>query len=150
VNLGTNSLEAAQQLCVVIERQVRIEAVDDVQFGERLVGAASKLVPRLFERHRIGRSIRRLKARKRAEQAARDADVGRLETQVVVEVGARAVALLAFAVGQRSDRKQIGALNSATPSSSVRRSLTRSFPSIAASPAALMRAFTGSKKFYVL
>jgi hypothetical protein len=108
VNLRTNSLKAAQQLRVVSERQIRIEAVDDVQFGKRLVGTASKLVPRLLERHRVGRGIRRLKARERAEQAARDADVGRLETQVVVEVGARAVALLALAVRQRSDGKQIG------------------------------------------
>ena len=40
-------------------------------------------------------------------------DVGRLEAQVVVEVGARAVALLALAIGQPADREQIRRLEQA-------------------------------------
>ena len=51
-----------------------------------------------------------LQPRERAEQAARLADVRRLEPQVVVEVGARAVTLLALAVGQPADGQQIGRL----------------------------------------
>ena len=45
--LGPDALEAAQQLRVVVERQIGMQAVDDVDFGERLVGALAQLVPRL-------------------------------------------------------------------------------------------------------
>ena len=85
-----------------------------MQLGERLVGALAQLVPGLLERHRVrvAASVG-LQPRERAEQAARLADVGRLEAQVVVEVGARAVALLALAVREPADREQIGALEQA-------------------------------------
>ena len=51
-----------------------------------------------------------LQPRERAEQAPRLADVGRLEAQVVVEVGARAVPPLALAVGEPAHAEQIGRL----------------------------------------
>src|SRR6266576_4828411 len=108
MNLGTDPLEAAQQLRVVVERQVRIQTVDDVELGERLVRAAAKLVPRLLERHRVGGGVGRLQPRKRAEQAARHADVSRLETEVVVAVRARGMTLLAPAVCERTDGAQVG------------------------------------------
>ena len=47
--------------------------------------------------------VGRLQPRERAEQARRLADVGRLEPQVVIEVGARAVPALALAIGQPAD-----------------------------------------------
>ena len=50
---GPNAFEAAQHLRVVVERQIGMQAVDDVDFGERLVGALPQLVPRLLERHRV-------------------------------------------------------------------------------------------------
>src|SRR5687768_3909845 len=98
MNAGTDPLEAAEQVCVVAERQIGIQAVDDVDFGERLVRALAELVPRLLERHRVGLGHAGLQTREGAEEAARLADIRRLETQVVVEVGARAVTLLALAV----------------------------------------------------
>jgi hypothetical protein len=107
MDTGTDPLEAAQQVCVIAERQIGVQAVDDVDFGERLIRAPAKLVPRLLERHRVCLGHARLQPRERAEQAAGLADVGRLEAQVVVEVGARAVALFALAIGQPSDGKQI-------------------------------------------
>ena len=116
---GRIRLKPAQQLRVVVERQIGMQAVDDVDFGERLVGALPQLVPRLLERHRVGAGIARLEPRERAEQAARHADVGRLEADVVVVEGAAAVPLLALAIGQPADGQQIGASNSRTPSSSV-------------------------------
>ncbi len=48
VDLGTDPLEAAQQLLVVVERQIRMQAVDDVDFGEGLVGARAQLRPGLL------------------------------------------------------------------------------------------------------
>ena len=113
MNAGTDALEAAQQVRVVAERQIRVQAVDDVEFGQRLVRALTQLVPRLLERHRVRLGHPGLQPRERAEQAARLADVGRLETQVVVEVGARAVALLALAVRQPADGQQIGRVEQA-------------------------------------
>ena len=66
--------------------------------------------------------------RERAEEAAGLADVGRLEPQVVVEVGARAVQPLALAVGQLARRPADPAQsNRRTPSSSVSRSLRPQF-----------------------
>ena len=88
VDVGTDPLEAAQQLRVVVERQIGMQAVDDVDFGERLVAARAQLVPGLLERHRVGAGVAGLQPRERAEQAARHADVGRFEADVVVVVGA--------------------------------------------------------------
>ena len=78
MNLRTDALAAPQQLCVVIERQIRIEAVDDVELGEGLVGTLPKLVPGLLEGHRVRLGHAGFETRKRAEQAARLADIRRL------------------------------------------------------------------------
>ena len=87
-----------------------MQPVDDVDFGERLVGALPQLVPRLLERHRVRAIVPRLEACKRTEQAARDADVRRLEADVVVVERPRAVALLALAIRQPADRQEVGTL----------------------------------------
>ena len=110
---GRIRLKPLEQLRVVAERQMRVEAVDDVQLGQRLVLALPQLVPRLLERHRVGGRIGRPQPRERAEQAARLADVGGLEPQVVVEIGARAVTLLAIAVREPPDRQQVRRLEQA-------------------------------------
>ena len=106
-------LKPAQQLLVVRERQARVQAVDDVDLGERLIAALAQLLPGLLERHRVGAGRAFLEPRERAEQAARLADVGRLEAQVVVVEGARAVPLLALAVGELADGEQVGRLEQA-------------------------------------
>ena len=49
VNVRTNPFEAAEQLGVVVKRQIGMQAVDDVNLGERLVRALPQLVPRLLE-----------------------------------------------------------------------------------------------------
>ena len=97
-----------------------MQAVDDVDFGERLVGALPQLVPRLLERHRVRAVVAGLQPRERAEEAARDADVGRFETDVEVVVGPRAVPLLALAVREPAERQQCPDSRTAcTPSSNV-------------------------------
>ncbi len=87
-----------------------MQAVDDVDFGERLVRPLPELVPRLLERHRVRAGIAWLQPRERAEQTARDADVRRFEADVVVVEGPRAVTAFAFAVGQPADGEQVGTL----------------------------------------
>ena len=113
VNLGADALEAAQHLQVVLERQVRMQAVDDVHFGERLIVPHAKLLPRVFERHRVRAGIARAQPRERAEQAARHAHVRRFDADVVVVVGEIAVPPLALAVGERRHLEQIGMLEQA-------------------------------------
>ena len=54
VDSGPDALEASQQLGVIAERQVRMEAIDDVDFGQRLVRARAELVPGMLERKRVG------------------------------------------------------------------------------------------------
>src|SRR5258708_6230032 len=87
-----------------------METVDDVDLGQRLMRALPELVPGLLQRHRVGAVVARLEARERAEQTTGDADVGRLEPDVVVVEGARAVAFLALPVGEPPDGQQISAL----------------------------------------
>ena len=53
MDVRTDPLEAAQHVQVVVERQIRVQAVDDVDLGERLVRARAQLVPGLLERHRV-------------------------------------------------------------------------------------------------
>ncbi len=43
MNVRTDSLVAAQQLRVVVERQVRVEAVDDMHLGDRLMAPLRSL-----------------------------------------------------------------------------------------------------------
>ena len=43
MNARANRFQAAQQVRVVRERQIGMQAVDDVHFGERLIGAARSL-----------------------------------------------------------------------------------------------------------
>ena len=105
---GRIALQPAQQIRVVAERQARVQAVDDVDFGERLVVARAQLVQHLLHRHRVGARLVRLQPRERTEEARRLADVGRLEPQVVIEVGAIAVPPLALAIGEPADGQQIG------------------------------------------
>ena len=84
-----------------------MQAIDDVNLGEGLMGALSQLVPRLFERHRVRPVVAWLQARERAEQAAGDADVGRFEPDVEVVVGPRAVPLFALAIGEPAERQRV-------------------------------------------
>ena len=66
--------------------------------------------PGLLVRHRVGGRVALLEARERAEHAARLADVGGVDVQVAVEVGAVAVQPLAHLVGQRAELHQVGVL----------------------------------------
>ena len=103
VDVRPYSAEALQKIDIVAERQVRVKTVDDVQFGQRLVGARPELVPCLIERHRVGTRVSGLEARERTEETTRHAHVGRLDAQVVVEVGPTGVTLLPITIGQPAE-----------------------------------------------
>ena len=128
MDVRLDALEPAQQLRVIVPRQVRVQAVDHVDFGERLVGALAQLVPRLLERHRVRALVAGLQSREGAEEAACDADVGRLETDVVVVERLRAVAFFALAIGEPSHRQQIAALEEPDPVSEAESLATIELP----------------------
>ena len=92
-----------------------MEAVDDVDFGERFVRTLPKLGEDLLQRHRMRAGVVRPQARERAEQTRRFADVRRLEPQVVIEIGARAMPPLALAIGHPADGQEVGRLKQAQP-----------------------------------
>jgi hypothetical protein len=58
----SHALHPGQHLRVVAERQIGMEAVDDVNLGQRLVRAAPQLVPRFLEAHRVRQRRADLKA----------------------------------------------------------------------------------------
>ncbi len=107
LHFGPDCLQAAQQVDVVVEGQIGVQAVDDVDFGEGLIGARAQLVEHLFERQRVGARVAGPEARERTEQAARHADVGGFEPEVEIVVGVIAVPLLALAIRQPPDRVQV-------------------------------------------
>src|ERR1035437_2677672 len=100
MNFRADALETPKQLQVVLERQVGVQSIDDVYFRQRLVAALTKLLPGILERHRVRVRVARAEPRERTEQAARHADVGRLDANVVVVVCEIAVPPLALANGE--------------------------------------------------
>ena len=109
MHVGADALEPPQQLQVVVERQVRVQTVDHVYLGQGLVLPRPQLVPHLLQGQGVGTVVAGLQAGERAEQAACDADVGRLDADVVVEERPARVPPLALAVGQPTQRQQVGA-----------------------------------------
>src|SRR5262249_55296210 len=99
-------LEPAKHLQVVVERQLRVKAVDHLNFSQRRIGSLAQLVPRLLKRHRVRPRITGPKAGERAEQATGHADVGGPESDVEVVVGPAAVLSLALAIGEPADRQE--------------------------------------------
>ena len=106
-------LQPAQQGRVVVEGQVRVQAVDHVHLGDGLVGADAQLVQGLLERQRVGVGVAGHQPRKRAEQAVGHADVGGLQPDVVIVERQAAVATLALAVGEPPQGQRVGALEQA-------------------------------------
>ena len=115
MHVRPDALEASQELDVILERQVRVQTVDHVHFGERLMAALAHLVPGLFEAHRVGAGIPRLQPREGAEQAVGHANVRGLEAQVVVVVGVARVTLLALAIGEPANGQQVRTLKETNP-----------------------------------
>ena len=81
------------------------------------MSALPQLAQHLFNAHRVSAFVARLQPGEGAKQARRLAHVGRFQAQVVIEVGARAVTTLPFAIGEPPDREEVGVLSKRTPSS---------------------------------
>ncbi len=109
VQIGPLGLQRLQQVGVVAEGQIGVQPVDDVHLGHELVAQRAHPPHRLLDRHRVGLWIAGLEPREAAEDAAGLAHVGGVDVEVAVEPRQIAVACLAHQVGQRADRRQLGA-----------------------------------------
>ena len=99
-------LQLAQHLRVVLPRQRRVQAVDDVQLGEPLVLHREGLLDRLADAHRVRVLLAGL-ALEAAVGAGRRADVGQVQVPVDVEEDGVAVLLGAQAVGETAQPGQV-------------------------------------------
>ena len=108
MHLGKALLQPAHQVHEVLKRQIGMQAADDVKLGHRLGVARARSLPRLFERHRV-RSGLALLAAEGAQPAGGDADIGRIDVAIDVEVGHIAVQPLAHQVRQPAHRQNVAA-----------------------------------------
>ena len=99
-------LEAAQHFAIPIEGQLGMQAAHDVELGDRLRITFAGALPDLFERHGVRLGIASVLA-ECAEAATGDADIGRIDMAVHVEIGSVAVQALADQVGQVTDGKDV-------------------------------------------
>ena len=90
----------------ILERQIGMQAADDVELGDRFGVSGGRGLESLFERHGVGAG-RVLLASEGAEAAGRNADVGGIDVPVDVEVGLVAVHALAHVVGQPADGEDV-------------------------------------------
>ena len=101
-------LQAAQHLAVPIQRQLRMQAADDVELGDRFAPALARAMPHFFERPGVRLGILGALA-EGAQLAAGHAHVGGIDVPVDVEPGDVAVLALAHQVGHVADGQNVGA-----------------------------------------
>ena len=106
VHLREALLQPAEHLAEPVERQLGMQAADDVEFGDRFAPALAGAMPDLFERHRVRLGIAHPLA-EGAQPATRHANVGRIDVAVDVEIRGVAVQPLADDVGQVAERQDI-------------------------------------------
>ena len=100
-------LESADQLQEEIERQIGMQAANDVKLGGAFTHALIGAFVHFFEGESV-RAGRTGVASKRAKLAMGHADVGGIDVAVDVVISDVAMALFADEVGQPADGQQIG------------------------------------------
>ena len=105
---GKSLLEAAHQVEEVFERQIGMQAADDVELRHRLVIAGGGSGPRFVERHGVCAGIVLL-ASEGAQTACRYTHICRIDVAVDVEVRDVAMHRFAHPVGQPADGENIRA-----------------------------------------
>ncbi len=85
-----------------------MQSADNVKFRDRFGIAFAGHFPNLFHRHRVGVGIVRLLA-ERAQAATCDADIGRIDMAIDVEVRDVPMQSFAYKVGHVAQRQNIGA-----------------------------------------
>src|ERR1035438_5606894 len=106
MHLRESLLQARDQIDVVLEWQVGVQAADDVKLRNRFAVAGSSGVPDFFQRHGVGAGGVLLAA-KGAQAAGGHANIGVIDMAVNVEVGDVAVHPLANGGGQPDNRQNV-------------------------------------------
>ena len=106
VDLGILVLDPADEVDVIVERQLVVQAADDVQLGRPPVVGRLGPLEDLGAVHDVGALVVEV-GPEGAEVALVDADVGRVDVRVDVVVAEVAVVPLADQVGHRADREQV-------------------------------------------
>ena len=101
MHLRVALLQSAHEIHEVLERQIGVQATDDVELRHRLRETLTRSLPSLFQRHRV--SARRvLLATKSAQPACRHAYVRGIDMAVDVEISLIAMHALAHRIGHPS------------------------------------------------
>ena len=106
MDAGEALLQAAQQIEVVVKRQIRMQPAHDVEFRDRFRPVLARHAEGFIQRHRVSPGRVGLAA-KGAELATRHAHVGGIDMPVDVEVGAHPVHSHADVMGQVAEGQQI-------------------------------------------
>ena len=91
----------------IVERQIGMEAADDVKFGGAFADALSRAFVNFFERESVSAGRAGIAA-KSAKLAVSDANVGGIDVAVDVVIRDVAMALFANIVGEPADSEQVG------------------------------------------
>ena len=106
VDLGRGFLDPAHDVEVVAERQLVVQAADDVQLGGPAGAGLPGALDDLVAVHHVGPVFAQV-GPERAEVAGVDADVGRVDVRIHVVVREVAVVSLAHQVGHRAQGEQV-------------------------------------------
>ena len=106
VHLREALFQAADQGEVILERQIGMQAADDVKFRGAFGDAVTGALVNFFESEGVGAG-RIGRAAKGAELAVRDADVGGIDVAIDVEIGDVAVLFFADVVREPAYRQKI-------------------------------------------
>src|SRR5262245_958227 len=87
-------------------RKLMVQAADDVQLGGAVAIGLRSPLKNLLTRHHIALGVFQIRA-KRAEYAAINADIGRVNVRVDVVISEVAVLPLANEIGELGQREQI-------------------------------------------
>ena len=113
VHVRADLADGAEHVHVIGERQVRVDAADDVDLADRLVQPLTDLGADLVQAHLVGQRVT-LGTAEGAELAQVGADVRVVDVLVVDEVGAVAVLPLADDVGEVAEGEDVRVVVEAT------------------------------------
>src|SRR5712671_5624565 len=99
-------LQSANQLQEIIERQIRMQAADDVELCGAFTNALLRTLINFLQRKCVSARSARIAA-KRAQLAVRYANISGIDVPVDVEVSDIPMALLANVIRQPANRQQI-------------------------------------------
>src|SRR5258708_14874822 len=99
-------LQTGDEVQKILKRQIRVQPADNVELRNRFTVTGSRGLERLFEGHGVSAG-RIFLAAESAQPASGNADVGRINVAVYVEVRLVAVHALANLVGKPADGQNV-------------------------------------------